>query len=58
MTSENILDSTISFLVPCAIIAVASIPLMLNVVPPNRVYGLRTRQTFAYVRRAGRGTRD
>jgi uncharacterized membrane protein len=35
-----------SNLVPCAIIAVASIPLMLNVVPPNRVYGFRTQQTL------------
>ena len=39
--------STISLWVPSAIIAVASIPLMLNVVPPNRVYGFRTRQTLA-----------
>jgi uncharacterized membrane protein len=40
-------DSAISFLVPCAIIAIASVPLMLNVVPPNRVYGFRTKQTLA-----------
>src|SRR5262244_2792240 len=40
-------DSVFSFLVPCAIIAVASIPLMLNVVPPNHLYGFRTRQTLA-----------
>jgi uncharacterized membrane protein len=39
-------SSAISFLVPCAIIAVASVPLMLNVVPPNRVYGFRTQQTL------------
>jgi uncharacterized membrane protein len=39
-------DSAISLLVPCAIIAVASIPLMLNVVPPNGVYGFRTRKTL------------
>jgi uncharacterized membrane protein len=37
----------ISLFVPCSIIAVASIPLMLNVVPPNRVYGFRTQQTLA-----------
>ena len=37
----------ISFLVPCAIIAVASIPIMLNLVPPNRLYGFRTRRTVA-----------
>lgn len=43
---EQIVNASISFLVPCAIIAVASIPLMLNAVPPNRVYGFRTRQTL------------
>ena len=36
-----------SLLVPCAIIALASIPLMIGIVPPNRAYGLRTRQTLA-----------
>jgi uncharacterized membrane protein len=40
-------DSAFSFLVPCGIIAVASIPLILSVVPPNRAYGFRTRQTLA-----------
>jgi uncharacterized membrane protein len=40
-------DSPISLLVPCAIFAIASIPLMLNVVPPNRFYGLRTERTLA-----------
>jgi uncharacterized membrane protein len=44
---EQIVNSAISFLVPCAIIAVVSIPLMLNVVPPNRVYGFRTQQTLS-----------
>jgi uncharacterized membrane protein len=39
-------ESAFSFLVPCGIIAVASIPLILNVVPPNGVYGFRTRQTL------------
>ncbi len=43
---RQIVSSVISFLVPCAIIAVASIPLMLNVVPPNRIYGFRTQQTL------------
>ena len=42
------MDSAISFLVPCGIIAVASVPLMLNAVPPNGVYGFRTRQTLAH----------
>jgi uncharacterized membrane protein len=40
-------DSPFSFLVPCGIIAVASLPLILSVVPPNRIYGFRTRQTLA-----------
>ncbi len=35
-----------SLLVPCGIIAAASVPLMLNAVPPNRFYGFRTRQTL------------
>lgn len=40
------MNSAVSFLVPCAIIAVVSIPLMLDAVPPNRFYGFRTRQTL------------
>ena len=40
------MNSAFSFLVPCGIIAVASIPLILNIVPPNGVYGFRTRQTL------------
>jgi uncharacterized membrane protein len=40
-------DSPFSFLLPCGIIAVASIPLILSVVPPNRIYGFRTRQTLS-----------
>ena len=41
------MDSAISLLLPCAIIAVASIPLVLGIVPPNGAYGFRTRQTLA-----------
>lgn len=41
------MTDAIPFLVPCAIIAVMSIPLMLGIVPPNGVYGFRTRQTLA-----------
>jgi uncharacterized membrane protein len=41
----KIVDSAFSFLLPCGIIAVASIPLILSIVPPNGVYGFRTRQT-------------
>jgi uncharacterized membrane protein len=37
----------ISFLVPCAIIAAVSLPLMFSLVPPNRIYGFRTRRTLA-----------
>jgi uncharacterized membrane protein len=37
----------ISFLVPCAIIAAVSIPLILELVPPNKLYGFRTSQTLA-----------
>jgi len=33
--------------VPCAIVAAASIPLILKMIPPNRLYGLRTQQTLA-----------
>ena len=39
--------SAIPLFVPCAIIAVASVPLMLKLVPPNGVYGFRTRRTLA-----------
>ena len=41
------MSAVIPFLVPCGIIAAASIPLILGVVPPNNVYGFRTRQTLA-----------
>ena len=41
------MTSPFSFLVPCAIIAAASVPLMLKMVPPNRGYGFRTRRTLA-----------
>lgn len=42
-----VVSSAFSFLVPCGIIAVASVPIMLKLVPPNRLYGFRTRQTLA-----------
>ena len=42
MTSEPL-----SLLIPCAIIAVASIPMMMGIVPPNGLYGFRTRRTLA-----------
>jgi len=40
-------NSDISFLVPCGVIAALSIPLMLNLVPPNNIYGFRTEQTLS-----------
>lgn len=41
------MSSPISLLVPCGIIAVATIPMMLKLVPPNRAYGFRTKETLA-----------
>ena len=38
---------SIPLLVPCAIVAVGSVPLMLKLVPPNGFYGFRTPQTLA-----------
>jgi len=39
--------SVMSLFVPCGIIAVASVPLVLKLVPPNGVYGFRTKQTLS-----------
>lgn len=33
------------FLILCAIIAAAAVPLMLRLIPPNPIYGIRTRRT-------------
>lgn len=41
------MSAPLSFLVPCAIIAAVSIPLILKIVPPNKLYGFRTSQTLA-----------
>ena len=41
------MSAPFSFLVPCALIALASVPLMLKLVPPNGAYGFRTRRTLA-----------
>lgn len=38
---------SISMYVPTAIIAAISVPIVLKLVPPNRVYGVRTSQTLA-----------
>jgi SdpI/YfhL protein family len=41
------MSTPISLLVPCGIIAAVSVPLILKLVPPNGLYGFRTRQTLA-----------
>ena len=35
------------FLIACGVIAAVSIPLILRIVPPNRLYGFRTQQTLS-----------
>ena len=45
-SSRGAVSDAISFLVPCALIGLASVPLMLRLVPPNRYYGVRTRLTL------------
>jgi uncharacterized membrane protein len=37
----------ISMYVPAALIAALSVPLALRLIPPNRIYGVRTSQTLA-----------
>ena len=39
--------STQPFFVPAVIILVVSLPLVLGLIPRNRVYGIRTRQTLS-----------
>ena len=41
------MSSTTHFLIIAAVIAVVSIPMIANAVPPNRFYGFRTRRTLA-----------
>ena len=41
------MSTPFSFLVPCGIIAVVSIPLILKLVPPNNAYGFRTQKTLS-----------
>ena len=41
------MNPPIGFFVPCAVIAALSLPLVFGLVPPNRLYGFRTRQTLA-----------
>ena len=40
-------SSEIALLIACAAIALVSIPLILRVVPPNRIYGFRTPLTLS-----------
>src|SRR5687767_5853326 len=37
---------TISLLVACAILAAFAVPLMLRLIPPNPIYGVRTERTL------------
>jgi uncharacterized membrane protein len=41
------MGSTTYFLIIAGVIAVVSIPMIANAVPPNRFYGFRTRRTLA-----------
>ena len=37
---------TITLLIACAILAAFAVPLMLRLIPPNPIYGLRTERTL------------
>ena len=39
--------SSITLLVVCGFIAVSCVPLILRMVPPNRLYGFRTKKTLS-----------
>lgn len=41
------MTAIVTFLVPCRIILLGSVPLMLQLVPPNRYFGFRTQRTLA-----------
>ena len=41
------MDPSIPFLIGAGVIAVASIPMALKMVPPNRLYGFRTPSTLS-----------
>ena len=41
------MSGPISMFVPATLIAILALPLALNLVPPNRIYGYRTRSTLA-----------
>ncbi len=37
--------TTVLLLILCALVAVAAVPLMLKLIPPNPIYGIRTART-------------
>ena len=37
--------TTVLLLILCALVAVAAVPLMLKLIPPNPIYGVRTERT-------------
>jgi len=41
------MNSSVTLLIICGVIAVAVIPLILKLVPPNRFYGFRTKRTIS-----------
>ena len=41
------MDAQIFLLMACAVVFVLCIPLVLRLVPPNRLYGFRTRKTLS-----------
>ena len=42
-----IMSEPVSFLIIAIAVALAAVPLILKVVPPNNLYGLRTKRTLA-----------
>lgn len=38
---------TVLLLIACALVAIVSIPLLMRLIPPNPIYGVRTRRTLA-----------
>ena len=41
------MDSHVSLLLAAGLVAAASIPLIMRIVPPNAIYGFKTRRTMA-----------
>ena len=38
---------TVVLLLVCVVVAIVSVPLMMRLIPPNPIYGVRTRRTMA-----------